>query len=50
MRPVSDFRALFCDLEEKSLHEKCPDMEFCLVRMRETTDQKNLRIWTLFTQ
>ena len=36
--------------------EKCPDTEFFLsisrysVRMRENTDQKKLRTWTLFTQ
>ena len=40
-----------------SLCDKCPDTEFFLVRIfpysdwiRENTDQKNLRIWTLFTQ
>ena len=32
------------------LREKSPDTEFFLVRMRENTDQKKLRIWTLFTQ
>ena len=38
--------------------EKCPNMEFFLVRIflysvriiRENTDQKKIRIWTLFTQ
>ena len=37
--------------------QKCPNTEFFLVRIfpysvqiRETTDQKKLRIWTLFTQ
>ena len=40
-----------------ALCEKCPNMEFFLVRIfpysvriREHTDQKKLRIWTLFTQ
>ena len=33
-----------------SLREKCPNTEFFLVRMRENTGQKKLRIWTLFTQ
>ena len=30
------------------LCEKCLNMEFFLVRIRESTDQKKLRIWTLF--
>ena len=30
--------------------EKCPNTDFFQVRMRENTDQENLRIWTLFTQ
>ena len=40
-----------------SLREKCPNTEFFLVldflfsvRIQENTDQKNLRIWKLFTQ
>ena len=46
-----------------SQHEKCPNTEFFLglntetycispysVEMRENMDQKNLSIWTLFTQ
>ena len=40
-----------------TLREKCPDTEFFLVRifpysvrMRENTDQRKLRIWTLFMQ
>ena len=40
-----------------SLREKCPNTEFFLVRIfpysvrkRENTNQKKLRIWTLFTQ
>ena len=33
-----------------TLREKCPNTELFLVRMRENTDQKLLRIWTLFTQ
>ena len=32
------------------LREKCPNTEFFLVRIQENTDQKKLRIWTLFTQ
>ena len=39
------------------LHEKCPNMEFFLVRaflyldwIQENTDQEKLPIWTLFTQ
>ena len=51
---------------KKSLREKCPNTEFFLVRIfphsgwirrdsysdltRKNTDQKKLRIWTLFTQ
>ena len=31
------------------LREKCPNTEFFLVRIQENTDQKKLRIWTLFT-
>ena len=41
----------------KLLHEKCPNVEFFLVRIilhsdwiKQNTDQKNLRIWTLITQ
>ena len=33
-----------------TLREKCPNTEIFLVRMRENADQKNLRIWTFFTQ
>ena len=33
-----------------SLREKCPNTEFFLVRIQENTEQKKLRIWTLFTQ
>ena len=33
-----------------TLREKCPNTEFFLVRMRENTDHKKLRIWTLFMQ
>ena len=47
----------FSQLMISSLREKCPGMEFFLVRIfphsdwiRENTDQKNLRIWTLSTQ
>ena len=44
-------------LPKRTLREKCPNTEFFLVRIfpyfdriRGNTDQKNLRIWTLFTQ
>ena len=33
-----------------SLREKCPNTEFFLVRIFQWSDQKKLRIWTLFTQ
>ena len=33
-----------------SLSQKCPNTELFLVQMRENTEQKKLRIWTLFTQ
>ena len=33
-----------------SLREKCPNTEFFLVRIFPHSDQKKLRIWTLFTQ
>ena len=40
-----------------TLREKCPNTELflariflCLVQIQENTDQKKLRIWTLFTQ
>ena len=50
--------------EVHTLPEKCPNTEFfwsvfsrirteygeIIVQMRENTDQKKLRIWTLFTQ
>ena len=44
-------------LPKRTLREKCSNTEFFLVRIfpyfdriRGNTDQKNLRIWTLFTQ
>ena len=44
-------------LKTNALRERCPNTEFFLVRiflylfwMQENTDQKKLRIWTLFTQ
>ena len=53
-------RSLFWDSGKfwrDALCEKCPNAEFCLfrvfpylVRIRENTDHKKLRIWTLFTQ
>ena len=33
-----------------ALHERCPNTEFFLVRIFPPSDQKKLRIWTLFTQ
>ena len=33
-----------------TLREKCPNTEFLLVRIFLYSDQKKLRIWTLFTQ
>ena len=33
-----------------TLREKCLNTEFFLVQIRENTNQKKLRIWTLFTQ
>ena len=35
--------------ETLTLCEKCPNTEFFLVWRQENTDQKKLRIWTLFT-
>ena len=34
----------------RTLSEKCANTEFFLDQMRENTDQKKLRLWTLFTQ
>ena len=36
--------------EPFSLREKCPNTEFFMVRIFLYSDQKKLRIWTLFTQ
>ena len=36
--------------QDGALCEKCPDTEFFLVRIRENTGQKKLRIWTNFTE
>ena len=33
-----------------ALRKKCPNTEFFLVRIFQHSDQKKLRIWTLFTQ
>ena len=33
-----------------TLHEKCPNTEFFLIRIFLYSDQKKLHIWTLFTQ
>ena len=45
------------DMRTHTLREKCPNTLFSLVRIflysvqiQENTDQKKLRIWTLFTQ
>ena len=45
------------NMSSRPLLEKCPNTEFFLVRIfmflvriQENTDQKKLRIWTLFTQ
>ena len=47
----------FLIIRQWTLREKCPNTEFFLVciflysvRIQENTDQKRLRIWTLFTQ
>ena len=45
----------YAALLKRSIREKCPNMEFFLVRfflvrIQEKTDQKKLRIWTIFTQ
>ena len=51
------FRILNNTQSALALHEKCPKTEFFLVRIflysvliQENTDQKKLRLWTLFTQ
>ena len=36
--------------EHHPLREKCPNTEFFLVRIFLYSDQKKLRIWTLFAQ
>ena len=36
--------------ERASLREKCPNTEVFLVRIFPNSDQKKLRIWTLFMQ
>ena len=38
---------ILCSL---SLREKCPNKEFFLGRIRENTDERKLRIWTIFTK
>ena len=40
-------RGMLCIFQ---LPEKCPNTEFFLVRIFPHSDQKKLRIWTLFTQ
>ena len=43
-----DFGLIICNA---SLRKKCPNTElFLVLKNTENTDQKNLRIWTLFTQ
>ena len=44
-RPSSVNNSVTC-----TLREKCANTEFFLDQMRENTDQKKLRLWTLFTQ
>ena len=51
------FHLKSCTVNLLSLREKCPNTELFLVRIflysiriQENTDQKQLRIWTLFTQ
>ena len=34
----------------ETLCGKCPNTEFFLVRIQENTDQKEICIWTFFTQ
>ena len=47
-----DYPPLFCinDSESEALREKCPNTEFFLVRIFPNSDQKKLRIGTLFMQ
>ena len=62
---VFDSRKLFVrwcwyhntEITRPSLREKCPNMEFflvriflCSVRIQKNMDQTKLRIWTIFTQ
>ena len=53
----SFFWSIFSCIWNEYRDSKCPNTEFCLVRIflysvriQENTDQKNLRIWILFTQ
>ena len=57
MCKVGEARKQNFDYSYVTLHEECPSTEFLLIcifpysfRIRENTDQKKLRIWTLFTQ
>ena len=44
------FRIIGKTMKTLALREKCPNAGFFLVQIRENTDQKKLRISTLFTQ
>ena len=50
MRKIWNDRNLQKKINCRALREKCPNTNLFLVRMRENTDQKKPRIWTLFTQ
>ena len=43
------FQIIRKTMKTLALREKCANAEFFLVQIRENTDQKELRIWTLFT-
>ena len=43
------FQIIRKTMKTLALREKCANAEFFLVQIRENTDQKKLRIWTLFT-
>ena len=50
LKSTSEINEESFEINTIKLREKCPNTEFFLARMRENTDQKKLRIWTLFTQ
>ena len=41
---------IISDIYDEALREKCPNTEFFLLRIFLYSDQKKIRIWTLFTQ